>query len=179
MLYVDDLKFLTEKDFASEDVFILELQGLASKIWHECYKGILTKAQIDYMLENFYSKESLLKALDEGYVLYIIKQQNISLGYIGLKIAKCDFVSEKSSACKKSVFIDKLYIKKEHRDKGVATKIIKSLASSFKIIWLYVNKNNINAIKFYEKFGFKNIYSTKKDIGEGYFMDDYVYVYES
>ncbi|PAF45631.1 GNAT family N-acetyltransferase [Helicobacter sp. 11S02629-2] len=178
MLQVKDLKLLSIKDFANENIFVLELEGLASKIWHECYKGILSNAQIDYMLENFYSKESLLKALAEGYVFYIIQKQHVSLGYLGLKVAKCDFVDEVKSSCKKSVFIDKLYIKKEHRGEKIAYKLLKSLEENFQILWLYVNKNNVSAISFYEKFGFKNIYSVKKDIGGGYFMDDYVYVYE-
>ncbi|MHB8279561.1 MAG: GNAT family N-acetyltransferase, partial [Candidatus Humimicrobiaceae bacterium] len=40
-------------------------------------------------------------------------------------------------------------------------------------ISLTVNKNNSNAIKAYEKLGFKNMGSVVKDIGHGFIMDDY------
>ena len=40
-------------------------------------------------------------------------------------------------------------------------------------IYLTVNKNNINAIRAYEKLGFKNIESLVSDIGNGFVMDDF------
>jgi ribosomal protein S18 acetylase RimI-like enzyme len=38
---------------------------------------------------------------------------------------------------------------------------------------LTVNKNNVNAIKAYEKMGFRNVGSLVQDIGDGFVMDDY------
>lgn len=38
---------------------------------------------------------------------------------------------------------------------------------------LTVNKNNVKAIRAYEKTGFKNIGSLVQDIGNGFVMDDY------
>ena len=42
-----------------------------------------------------------------------------------------------------------------------------------KTIRLTVNINNVNAIKAYEKLGFKNVGPLVTDIGNGFVMDDY------
>ena len=39
---------------------------------------------------------------------------------------------------------------------------------------LRVNRNNINAVAAYERFGFGIVATNKKDIGGGYVMDDYL-----
>jgi ribosomal protein S18 acetylase RimI-like enzyme len=44
-------------------------------------------------------------------------------------------------------------------------------------IVLNVNKNN-NAILAYEHLGFKKIQEERKEIGNGFIMDDYVYEYK-
>ena len=72
--------------------------------------------------------------------------------------------------------MSKLYIKKEYRHKGIGTKAfekIKELANN-KPIRLTVNKQNINSIKAYEKWGFKTIDAVVTDIGSGFVMDDYI-----
>ena len=52
-----------------------------------------------------------------------------------------------------------------------------SLELGKKKIQLTVNKNNINTIKAYEKWGFKTIDSVVTDIGYGFVMDDYIMEY--
>ena len=42
---------------------------------------------------------------------------------------------------------------------------------------LNVNKDN-SAVKVYERLGFVRIREEKNDIGQGFFMDDFVYTYE-
>jgi RimJ/RimL family protein N-acetyltransferase len=44
-------------------------------------------------------------------------------------------------------------------------------------VYLTVNKYNERAIAVYKKIGFKTIDSPKTDIGNGFFMDDYVMEY--
>ena len=43
-----------------------EIAKLADEIWHECYKGIISDAQIDYMVDNFQSKEAMLELYGNG-----------------------------------------------------------------------------------------------------------------
>ena len=47
-----------------------------------------------------------------------------------------------------------------------------------KSIYLNVNRNNEVAIKVYEHLGFVLIREEKNDIGNGFYMDDFVFEYE-
>ena len=80
------------------------------------------------------------------------------------------------------LFLSKLYIKKDFRNLGcgkLAFNRIRQLAleCAKNKIQLTVNKNNINTIKAYEKWGFKTIDSVVTDIGSGFVMDDYIMEY--
>ena len=43
------------------------LAELASEIWHEYFVSIISKEQIDYMVEKFQSYQALKKAIDEEH----------------------------------------------------------------------------------------------------------------
>lgn len=141
---------------------------LGTKIWHEHYSSILEPAQIDYMVDKFQSANAVaLQINDQGYEYYLIKDEDSVVGYIGL-VMETD-----------RVFLSKLYIAKEARGKGLATKafaFLTELASSNKkqAIWLTVNRYNSGSIAVYEKKGFIKVREQVSDIGNGYVMDDYV-----
>ena len=59
------------------------------------------------------------------------------------------------------VIIDELYLEDEFRGKGIGTSIIKQLEKDNSIIYLWVYKDNVNAINLYEKLGFKIIENTE------------------
>ena len=151
---------------------IEKLANLASEIWHEYWTVILSAEQIDYMVDRFQSKEAIKKQIEgERYVYNILEDNGNILGYFG--IAPKD----------NYLFLSKLYIKKEFRNLGcgrLAFNKIKQLAQQFnkKSIQLTVNKNNINTIKAYEKWGFKTIDAVVTDIGNGFVMDDYIMEFE-
>ena len=48
-------------------------------------------------------------------------------------------------------------------------------AAGYKFLRLNVNKQNKEAIRAYERHGFKLYEKVKVDIGGGFYMDDYVY----
>lgn len=141
---------------------------LGTKIWHEHYSSILEPAQIDYMVDKFQSANAVaLQINDQGYEYYLIKDEDSVVGYIGL-VMETD-----------RVFLSKLYIAKEARGKGLASKafsFITELATSNKkqAIWLTVNRYNSGSIAVYEKKGFIKVREQVSDIGNGYVMDDYV-----
>ena len=141
---------------------------LGTKIWHEHYSTILEPAQIDYMVDKFQSANAVaLQINDQGYEYYLIKDEDSVVGYIGL-VMETD-----------RVFLSKLYIAKEARGKGLASKafaFITELATSNKkqAIWLTVNRYNSGSIAVYEKKGFIKVREQVSDIGNGYVMDDYV-----
>lgn len=151
---------------------IKKLVNLASEIWQEYWTIILSQEQIDYMLEKFQSEEAIKNQIEgERYVYNILEDNGNVLGYFGIA-PKEDYL-----------FLSKLYIKKEFRNLGcgrLAFNKIKQFAQQFnkRKIQLTVNKNNINTIKAYEKWGFKTIDAVVTDIGNGFVMDDYIMEFE-
>lgn len=52
------------------------------------------------------------------------------------------------------ILLDELYLEEEYRNKGIGSKILNKLIESNNIIYLYVFKKNLDAIKLYKKYGF-------------------------
>ena len=156
---------------ALTDAAFYEISQKAVEIWNECYREILTKEQIDYMTSSFQSASYIKNQVEnEGYEYYIVTEPSGTLGYISIKEED------------KLLFLSKLYIGREHRGKGVSRIIFDFLKkyaenSGLSGIYLTVNKNNLNSIEVYKHFGFKIVKDVKTDIGNGFFMDDYVMEY--
>ena len=143
---------------------------MAIDIWHECFEGVISDEQIDYMLENFQSFAAIKKQVgSENYEYYNFVLDGTRIGYFAVA-AKPD----------NTMMLSKLYMYKEYRGNGYASKafeFIKDLArqKGCKSIWLTVNRHNYGAMKVYEAFGMKVIREQVTDIGNGFVMDDYVY----
>lgn len=56
--------------------------------------------------------------------------------------------------------LDEIYLEEEYRNQGIGTGIIASILNQNKIVYLWVYKANTNAIKLYERLGFKVIKET-------------------
>jgi ribosomal protein S18 acetylase RimI-like enzyme len=81
-----------------------------------------------------------------------------------------------------ALFLSKIYIKRDYRNKGNGREVFEFInqqarKNQCKKIWLTVNKHNNAAIDIYLKRGFTIAESVNKDIGNGFFMDDYVMEY--
>lgn len=144
-----------------------EIQSLAISIWNEHYTPIIGSKQVAYMLDKFQSAEAIEMQIKNGYNYYLIQFGKDIVGYIGFELKMNE------------LFLSKLYINSSSRGKGAGKKSIKfieSIAKQIKLnkITLTVNKNNINSIAAYKKFGFKIIDEIIVDIGDGYVMDDYI-----
>ena len=160
----------TESEFMGEEVFneaqIQMVETLAYEIWNEYFTPIIGKAQVDYMLEKFQSVKPIFTQIEQGYQYYLLKMDEGYIGYTGVQ-SKDD-----------ELFLSKLYIKASERGKGYGHKVIQFLESMARDkgldkITLTVNKNNLDTIKAYEKFGFENVGPIVQDIGGGFVMDDY------
>ncbi len=141
---------------------------LAHEIWNATYTEIISKEQIDYMLNMMYNQEAILEGIKNGEHWEILKADNVPVGYIHFK--------EEDD----KVFLSKIYLKQDEKYKGLGQVLLNqvidfALKENKKSIYLTVNKENKKAIRFYEKNGFKNIKSETFDIGEGYVMDDYIF----
>jgi GNAT superfamily N-acetyltransferase len=146
------------------------VQRLAHTIWHRHYPGIITVAQIDYMLDRGYSEAALDKFLTTpGAGLLLAKVD-------GEPVAFAAYLPAGEPATMK---LDKLYVLQEHHGRGVGRELIDAVASAARersctTVILNVNKRNVNAIRSYERCGFAIREAVVVDIGEGHVMDDYV-----
>ena len=147
---------------------IEKLEILAKEIWKECFSDIISDQQINYMLSNFQSIESIKEQINnQGFYYYMFKHREEKVGYMG-------FAPKKDS-----LFLSKLYVKESARGKGYARKAfnyICEFCDKFNLnkITLTVNKLNKHAIDVYLKMGFQIINDEIKDIGGGFVMDDYI-----
>jgi RimJ/RimL family protein N-acetyltransferase len=160
----------TETELVAEEVFteaqIQTVEDLAYEIWNEHFTPIIGKAQVDYMLETFQSRKAIAEQIEQNYQYFLIRTDE---GYIG-------YTSVQSK--EDELFLSKLYIKSSQRGRGLGRKVVQFLErlareKGLGKISLTVNKNNLDTIKAYEKFGFENLGSIVMDIGGGFVMDDY------
>ena len=159
-----------ERISAGDDKGIKELSVLASAIVKEHYDPIIGKEQNDYMIKMFQSEEALKKQISDKYEYFIIKnEKGESLGFIAFYPRKDD------------LYLSKFYLKKEERGKGTGKETFNFIIGQakkrrLKAVTLNVNKKN-GTVKIYEKMGLKKIGEERNDIGNGYYMDDFVYSY--
>ncbi len=59
------------------------------------------------------------------------------------------------------IMLDEIFIDDEFRNKGIGSSIISKILKLNNIVYLWVYKENINAIRLYKKFGFKVIEETE------------------
>lgn len=158
-------KFTLEE--VKTDEQIEALAALAKEIWTEHFTSMLEEGQVEYMLEKFQSPSSIRAQLKEGYQYYFLKLYGELAGYTGFH------------AEEESLFLSKIYVRKAMRGKKIAKQAIEYMISLCRErhlhkIWLTVNRNNSIAIAAYEKMGFTKAYMKKADIGNGFYMDDYI-----
>jgi len=154
----------------TNDSQLRELADIACGIWHECFPGIITEEQIDYMVERFQSYDAMCRQIEsEGYRYFFICDGEEIAGYTG-------FRPEPEEG---RMFLSKLYLRADQRGKGLASAAIDALCAicreeGLERIRLTVNINNHQAINVYKHKGFVIAFDQKADIGNGFFMDDHV-----
>ena len=146
---------------------IKEMSEMATAILREHYDPIIGKEQNDYMLDMFQSVEAVTEQLSHGYNYYFAKNDGTNAGYLAYYPREG------------ALYLSKLYLYKDQRGKGFSRVMLEFLKEKAKElglnrIELNVNRNN-PSVKIYEKLGFTVAREEKNDIGNGFYMDDYVY----
>lgn len=145
------------------------VKNLAYKIWPNAYETILSKAQLDYMLEMIYSIDSLEKQFDKGHIFLLIEDDQSFIGFASYEL-NCN----NSNKTK----LQKLYVLPEIQGKGIGKQVIDYIKEKVVLsnnLALFLNVNKFNKAKdFYQKYGFQIIKEEVIDIGNNYIMDDYV-----
>lgn len=140
---------------------------LAQIIWPVAYKNILTKDQLDYMLDYIYSPKSLQKQMAEQKHKFLIAE---------LDEEPVGFASYSKIIEPNTYKLHKLYVRTDIQGKGLGKALLDEVINRIQpASALHLNVNRQNKAKtFYEKFGFKVLKEEDVDIGKGYFMIDYV-----
>jgi ribosomal protein S18 acetylase RimI-like enzyme len=143
------------------------IRDLTYKIWPPTYSGILTEDQINYMLDLMYSEKALAQQMQQGHEFVMIYDGVEPIGFASISLLE------------PGVFkLHKLYVLTSYQGKGAGRFAVAELIKVVKrkgATTLLLNVNRQNKAKgFYEKLGFVAIREEDIDIGNGYFMTDYV-----
>ena len=145
------------------------ISRLAELIWPQTYSDYINEDQLRYMLDLMYNEKELLSQLKLGYTFLIAEDGSKDLGFA---------CSSLVDAATQTYKLHKLYVLPEMHGKGIGKILIneiKNLAerNGGKYLQLNVNRNN-KAKDFYQKGGFKIKETVDVNIGNGFFMNDYV-----
>lgn len=147
-----------------------ELAALAGKIWKKHYITIISQEQIEFMLNWMYCKKALQEQIEKlNHQFYAVYSNTKMIAYASF--------SDKGNG---NYFIHKFYVDTELQKAGVGAQLlnfIKTKMTSLQNIHLTVNRANYTAINFYFKNGFTIEKVEDFDIGNGYFMNDFVMVF--
>jgi diamine N-acetyltransferase len=145
------------------------VQALARRIWFAHYPGIISIAQIEYMLERGYDNATLTRFLDSPGAGLALARDPEPIGFAAWYRTEAPATSK----------LDKLYVAIEHRGKGVGRRLIEHVEQAARrdgssALVLNVAKRNEASIAIYRHCGFSVRDEVVVDIGNGFVMDDYV-----
>lgn len=148
---------------------IKSIQHLAHEIWPVAYKDILSVAQLNFMLHEFYNEEAIKnQMLTKGHQFFIIENENKeALGFASVSQEEADLFK-----------LQKLYVLSNYQGRHLGVNLLNkviefSIENGANKLILNVNRFN-KARFFYEKQGFKIIKEVDIHIGNNYYMNDYV-----
>lgn len=147
------------------------VRKLAHEIWPACYPGIISDAQIRYMLSIWYQPGNMAHEMQARDVWYALVEAE-NHGPVG-------YISFEKLAMEPVLFINKLYLLPGVHGLGLgglALRWTEERARDLrcKKLRLRVNKRNAAAIRAYLRHGFHFTEDVCSDIGSGFVMDDYV-----
>jgi GNAT superfamily N-acetyltransferase len=142
---------------------------LASKVWWHHYPGIISPAQIEYMLRQRYEPALIREELQRHDLWWDKLVADVAI------IAFASSILAEPATVK----LDKLYVHPAYQRKGYGALLVDHVCqrarerNCLKVI-LAVNKRNAGAIAAYARYGFRIEESAVTDIGDGFVMDDYI-----
>lgn len=156
---------LTDRDFDT-------VARLADTIWRGHYGTMISMAQIDYMLDGRYTAENLGRYIDsDARWMRVLRVDGQAAGYCSWSLGERE----------DEVKMEQLYLLAEHKGKGLGGLMLRTIEEACRalgrpVLYLTVNKGNLDSIAVYLRSGFAVREEVVFDIGNGYVMDDYVMV---
>ncbi len=144
---------------------------LAHDIWRRHYPGIISREQIEYMLESRYAPLRLqAESARPGRGYLVARLAGEPLGFAALAPAD-DAPGE--------IVLRAFYLDPAHHGKGLGRRFMDHLIAlarsrGFQHISLAVNRRNIKAINFYFKAGYQIRSAVDISIGRGFTLNDFI-----
>lgn len=153
------------------------IRSLADGVWQETYASILSPEQIEYMFEMMYSPENLTIQMRDKHHNFIIIYRNDE---------PCAYISIEPLGEGRYNF-QKIYARREVHGTGVGRYMIEqgiewvreqernapTTTAGKAVIELFVNRLN-PSVEFYKHMNFSIVNTRDHDIGNGFFMNDYI-----
>ena len=159
---------LTTQQATSEQCQLIH--DMANIVFRNTYREILSPEQLNYMMDWMYSIESLTQQItQDGHVYFIGYWDGEPCGYVSVQPHEQDIYH-----------LQKIYVMPNFQGKSIgkslfhkAIEYIKSVHPTPCLMELNVNRNN-PAVTFYERLGMKKLREGDFEIGNGYYMNDYI-----
>lgn len=161
--YYNAKPVLTIKYASLKDIPVI--RSLAQQIWPKTYATIISKKQIDYMMNMLYSESTLQKQMETPHQFIIAYNSSLPVGYAAY------------SEIEPSIYkLHKMYVLHSQHRKGTGKFVIEQIVNDIREkggTALRLNVNRYNTAKnFYEKLGFIVTGTEDVAIGNGFFMND-------
>lgn len=147
------------------------IQSIAYATWPVAYGHLISKDQLNYMLELNYSERSIknqMQIMKHEFIIALNKERPV-----GFTSVERNFMNTKQ------LWIHKLYILPSFQGKGYGKKFIDhitklAILSENTSLYLNVFHKNSLGIAFYQNIGFSKIDEHKTILENGYEVLDYV-----
>lgn len=165
--FVKRIGMIAIKQLTQNEVLIVN--QLAREIWPKVYDYMISKEQIDYMIDWMYDTNTLMEQAMTGHLFYIITVDGQPKGFMGI---------EPNYPDSGTLRLHKLYVHPESQGMGLGQQLLdyaEKIANELDLASINLNVNRANkAVAFYQKNGFEIIKEEDLNIGKGFVMDDYV-----
>jgi ribosomal protein S18 acetylase RimI-like enzyme len=142
---------------------------LAHRIWPKTYGDLMSAEKLQYMLQLIYSPASLKDQMQQqGHIFLLAELDTVPVGFTSFSKTKGQDIYK----------LHKLYVNTEIQGRGLGKALLNAVIEEIKLLHatsLILNVKRDNTAKaFYEKLGFSVTGEEDIDIGNGFFMNDYV-----
>jgi GNAT superfamily N-acetyltransferase len=145
------------------------IREIAYTTWPSTYGAIVSKVQLEYMLEKFYSDATLSDNLIHNNHHFLLAKENENC--FGFASYEPDYLGDKI------VRLHKIYLLPESQGKGAGKLLIseiEKIARQLNQNGISLNVNRFNkAFDFYTKLDFECIGEEDVELDYGYLMEDF------
>lgn len=151
--------------------YIPVIKRLSDEIWKQVYPSVVPMAQIEFLLNTWYSTAALTEQMEQsGHQFILVEWNDEAVGYASY--------SMKLANQPERFRVHKLYLQPAMHGKGIGRAMLKYIATESmplgcKELELNVHKRN-PAVGFYQHVGFTTEQDIVTVIEHGHVLDDYI-----